>query len=816
MDELLDQAAISFEEDGVNHSVLDELKKTWQRRLTTTKCASFPWDPAPIPQPMMNPAPVPSNVPRPQQPPTTATTGSPALSNASNGSNTVRVKEEAPPYTNHGLPSGIQPNYGNSIAQQRAAQNLQQKYGPIANAQIHQLQAQAAMSNPGGLLQQTPQNIQLPPQLTEQQRRELAERERRRIQQTQLMQAQQRSQVSNAQTDGVGEWDDMVALRRAAMAEDPSATHLADSTMRQRLQESSLAMEGGGLMLPLSEQPKRAFANKSTPVLPSTTKRQNSQFDGPGDSDEDAKAIKNEELDDEEDEDAINSDLDDPDDDVVEEVGEDSNQGQIMLCTYDKVQRVKNKWKCVLKDGVLTTGGKEYVARDYVLITRLMMGIWANMNGLDIFFIKRMGSLNVVAVDEVYNTYVAGMISEWSTLLDHILQKLDHVRPLTILRQPELFDLNPKFQIAHHSFPIPSFPLPSHPQPSIANATTPQPPNQDSQKEATIPSSPPQPQHPSTPLLPPPLLSLLHSIRTSLTTTFPHSPPHTAQRLSELFLHPTRHYRTLPSYLRALDRVVSVSSPLSDFPLPAATTPWTTSSQTTTSTYLNGTLSPHPSRDAGTDADDTLGGAALTPIPWLQQQPRDPEVPAAFSAATTTGDHLRRESTTAIDGPNGVGSVETVTVATTTSTPNPTPNTLNANVGNNGTAAAAAGAGTVPRHQQAVTQGELIREEQIQGVVPVARHTVTPTQQQTEAGEEGTGAGGIVIPHARGPEEVGVADMGPQQLGRRTGGFDAEGAVGRKGEGEMMAGAGGGGGGKREGEGDGEMVGDGEGKEGGG
>jgi len=28
---------------------------------------------------------------------------------------------------------------------------------------------------------------------------------------------------------------------------------------------------------------------------------------------------------------------------------------------YDKVQRVKNKWKCTLKDGVLLVNGKEYV-----------------------------------------------------------------------------------------------------------------------------------------------------------------------------------------------------------------------------------------------------------------------------------------------------------------------------------------------------------------------------------------------------------------------------------------------------------------------
>ena len=53
--------------------------------------------------------------------------------------------------------------------------------------------------------------------------------------------------------------------------------------------------------------------------------------------------IKGEEVD----EDAINSDLDDPDDLADgDEEDEDGNMGHIMLCMYDKVQRVKNKW-CV-------------------------------------------------------------------------------------------------------------------------------------------------------------------------------------------------------------------------------------------------------------------------------------------------------------------------------------------------------------------------------------------------------------------------------------------------------------------------------------
>jgi transcription initiation factor TFIIA large subunit len=56
-----------------------------------------------------------------------------------------------------------------------------------------------------------------------------------------------------------------------------------------------------------------------------------------GGDDDDVKA---EELD----EDAINSDLDDPDEGLNEEEDEDEGMGHIMLCMYDKVQRVKNKW----------------------------------------------------------------------------------------------------------------------------------------------------------------------------------------------------------------------------------------------------------------------------------------------------------------------------------------------------------------------------------------------------------------------------------------------------------------------------------------
>lgn len=93
-------------------------------------------------------------------------------------------------------------------------------------------------------------------------------------------------------------------------------------------------------------------------------------------------------------------------------------------------------------------------------------------------------------------------------------------------------------------------------------------------------------------------------------------PPHTIQRLAELILRPTAHYRTLPAYLRAVDRVVSVTSGADVFPF---------SAPTDISPQPNGLV--HASNSAGTyvtpdfahgpGSDESLGGALLTPIPWL-------------------------------------------------------------------------------------------------------------------------------------------------------------------------------------------------------
>ncbi|KAJ1658119.1 transcription factor IIA subunit alpha [Dispira simplex] len=63
----------------------------------------------------------------------------------------------------------------------------------------------------------------------------------------------------------------------------------------------------------------------------------------------------------EDDEDAINSDLDDSDDEEGNNGGTGEETEHIIICQYDKVTRQKNRWKCILRDGILLLDGKDYL-----------------------------------------------------------------------------------------------------------------------------------------------------------------------------------------------------------------------------------------------------------------------------------------------------------------------------------------------------------------------------------------------------------------------------------------------------------------------
>lgn len=291
--------------------------------------------------------------------------------------------------------------------------------------------------------------------------------------------------------------------------------------------------------------------------------------------------------------------------------------------------------------------------------------------------------------------------------------------------------------------------------------------------------------------LPIQLATMLNDIKSHI-QTFTNAPPHTLQRLAELVLHPRAHYRALATYLHAVDRVVQVTSGLDIYPLPLAIPdmsamqingvdpkdPATAVSWHNPTTVLNGTAT--ASNQVAVDSDEALGGALLTPIPWLtRRSPEHVDAVSSSSGAGSTGGassggsgggaQIHSECTETIDGPNGMGSIETVSVSV-----NGVPST---------------------GHARGVTQGELLRQEQRAGVVPVNQlsrtHPQHPLQLQQlpspqsasslshgsyqddeeeelpgAADEDGRREGRDEeeeeTPHARGPDEIGVGDTGPQ------------------------------------------------------
>jgi len=250
---------------------------------------------------------------------------------------------------------------------------------------------------------------------------------------------------------------------------------------------------------------------------------------------------------------------------------------------------------------------------------------------------------------------------EWPELLKKLIERLDYVRlffsRFSLLEEfTVVFSImfargcyaNFRSKIARNSFPKPqpstvpeeidivsAAPSQVNPVPTIpaeastitepdTQATTGNTPPSFSQDEASSssPKMPPPPIVPAFPSLPPaPFVkeatppppgtldsedeTLLVSLSSILTTQFDTAPPYTIQRLSELIRYPNAHYKSLSKYLHAIQRVLSVSSPTTAFPLPPSVV----------DSMPNGAAS------FNLGSDESLGGALLSPIPWLTESP---------------------------------------------------------------------------------------------------------------------------------------------------------------------------------------------------
>ena len=294
----------------------------------------MPWDPAP-----------PQATPQPQQPvkpPQPLPPQSVPAPLPSDGE--IRVKTEP----GVSMPQPIAHNQ--SIGLQRASQHLQEKFGRDAKLQVEQLQQRAAIVGQANQAHKAaqqnrpsmPQSMLSNESLQAYQVRQRAYAEQQRL----VLQNKEPKSFSNSQTDGAAEWASIVEQRRCAI--DLDAVASADFSVRQRVAEMNQAMEGGGAMRPHSTHASSSYTKTSSAKVGEY--HANIQVDGTDDY----------EVKDEEDEE-INSELDDSDDEErrIDDDEDDGKAGEMMVCTYEKVNRVKNKWKCNLKDGLLVTGGKE-------------------------------------------------------------------------------------------------------------------------------------------------------------------------------------------------------------------------------------------------------------------------------------------------------------------------------------------------------------------------------------------------------------------------------------------------------------------------
>lgn len=204
-----------------------------------------------------------------------------------------------------------------NVAAHRAAQQLQAQYGVRAAGSINAIQSQS----------QTPG--QSDAQASQQAYR----------QQMAAATAQQQEQQRHAQMDGPDDDDDEpTAAEGVLLRQGPNGDYSEmgrveiDRMLHDQIASKAKSMEGGGLMVPLAEA-TRHKSRRSRPYAKGK-ERAVPQLDGEDDDDDEVA-----------DEDAINSDLDDSDEGENEDdVDDDGGLGHIMLCMYDKVQRVKNKW----------------------------------------------------------------------------------------------------------------------------------------------------------------------------------------------------------------------------------------------------------------------------------------------------------------------------------------------------------------------------------------------------------------------------------------------------------------------------------------
>ncbi|KAK7204941.1 transcription factor IIA, alpha/beta subunit [Myxozyma melibiosi] len=341
IEDVINASRLDFEDSGISEETLRELQLLWQERLSLAGAGRFPWDPEPVhdPEPQIQ---MPGQQQYQQQHQQQQQQQLGAL-----GDN-VHVKYEV------SSPSGNNASiYGSNMI----------------NSQVPQ-----PFSNPAMAAMRAAQHIQ-----------EFARDEKvpTEIANASIEGVMKRAGLEDNNGDGLG--GGLMLPGGGRIAQVDGATHNIEEGMSTADVDRLLELH---ILKRKTKQSDSTSEAKEDPSIPSgiSIKRSRKsreitfticQADGPMDSDSDED--EDEEDDDDlglgstsaarrkaaanaDDSDAINSDLDDSEDELNSNDEDDSEEsGMLMLCLYDRVSRTKNKWKCVLKDGVVNVNGKDYI-----------------------------------------------------------------------------------------------------------------------------------------------------------------------------------------------------------------------------------------------------------------------------------------------------------------------------------------------------------------------------------------------------------------------------------------------------------------------
>ena len=216
-------------------------------------------------------------------------------------------------------PSSLLPQHYGGPAAMRAAQHIAARFGSQAQNSINALQGPQQPQQPETAQRPPPPAHPTPARTQEEYRQQMAAN-------TAAMQ-QHHTHLGNGQTDGAGETDEQdeedeefeaVLVRKSEAGElEELGRADIDKLLHKHIAARAKAMEGGGLMVPLQEATRhRTGVETGADFNKYVRAPKVAGYDG---------------GDDEDDEDAINSDLDDPEDDEADPEADEDGLGHIML-----------------------------------------------------------------------------------------------------------------------------------------------------------------------------------------------------------------------------------------------------------------------------------------------------------------------------------------------------------------------------------------------------------------------------------------------------------------------------------------------------